>query len=336
MKKVIECSHAIAEAVKLCKPAVIPMFPITPQTHIVERLADFINEGSLDSEMIHVESEHSAMSAAIGSSAAGTRTFTATNSQGLLLMSEMVFVASGMRLPIVMAIANRAVSSPINIWCDHSDSMAVRDSGWIQLYCESTQEAFDTIIQAFKVAEKTFLPAMVCVDGFSLTHVWEPADILSSKEVDKFLPKYKPMFSLDPKKPVTMGPIAFPNTYQDFKKQQHDAMKESLKEIVDVNKEFKSKFNRSYGNGLIETYKMDDAKIVYVCMGSLCTTVRGVIDDYRKKGKKVGMIKIKCFRPFPTENILDVTKDVENLLVIDKAVSLGNEPIVFNEIKSAL
>jgi len=276
------------------------------------------------------------MSAAIGSSAAGTRTFTATCSQGLLLMSEMVFVAGGMRLPIVMAIANRAVSAPINIWNDHSDSLAMRDSGWIQLYAESAQEAYDTIIKAFKVAEKTLLPAMVCVDGFTLSHVWEPVELLTQKEVDAFLPDYKPLFSLDTKKPVTMGPIAFPNTYQEFKKQQQEAMESAIKEIEKVSKEFKAKFKRSYGNGLIETYKLEDAKTAYVCMGSMCTTVRGIVDELRKKGEKVGMIKIKCFRPFPTDEILKVTKNIKNLLVMDRAISLGNEGIVHNEMKAAL
>jgi len=302
----------------------------------VERLADFINDGNLDSDMIHVESEHSVMSAAIGASATGTRTFTATCSQGILLMSEMVFVAAGMRLPIVMAVANRAVSSPINIWNDHSDSMAIKDSGWIQLYAESAQEAHDTVVQAFKVAEKTFLPAMVCVDGFSLSHVWEPVDVLTQKEVNKFLPKFKPKFTLDPKKPVTMGPIAFPNTYMDFKKQQQDAIVQSLDEIKKVAKEFKQKFKRSYGNGLVEGYKLKDAKTVYVAMGSMCTTVRGIVDQLRKKGKKAGMLKIKCFRPFPEKEIINSLKNVKNVLVMDRAVSLGNEGPVCNELRAAL
>ncbi len=302
----------------------------------MERIADFINDGDLDAEMIHVESEHSAMSAAIGSSAAGARTFTATCSQGLLLMSEMIFVAAGMRLPIVLAVANRAVSSPINIWNDHSDTMAIKDSGWIQLFAESAQEAHDTIIQAFKIGEKLFLPVMVCVDGFSLSHVWEPVDILNKREVNKFLPSFKPKFILDPKKPVTMGPIAFPNTYMDFKKQQQEAMEEAKKEIVKVAKEFKEKFKRGYGDGLIETYKLKDAQIAYVCMGSLCTTVRGIVDELRKKGKKVGMIKVKCFRPFPTESIKKTVKGIRNLMIIDKAISLGNEGPLCNEFRAAL
>lgn len=286
--------------------------------------------------MIHAESEHSAMSAAIGASATGTRTFTATNSQGLLLMSEMCFVASGMRLPIVMGIANRAVSAPINIWCDHSDTMALRDSGWIQFYVESAQEAYDATIQAYKVAEKLFLPVMVCIDGFNLSHLWEPVNLLAQKEADAFLPKYKPLFKLDPQKPVTMGPVAFPDSYMDFKKQQQEAMESAIKEIIKVSTEFKKRFKRSYGNGLIETYNLQGAKIAYVCMGSVCTTIRGVIDSLKKEGKKVGLIKIKCFRPFPTKEILKSIKNIKTLIIMDRAVSLGNEGILYNELKAAL
>jgi len=286
--------------------------------------------------MIYVESEHSAMAAAIGASATGVRTFTATCSQGLMLMSEVCFIAAGMRLPIVMAVANRAISAPINIWNDQSDSLAQRDSGWIQLYAESAQEAHDTIIQAYKIAEKVFLPVMVCVDGFTLSHVWENADLLDQKDVDNFLPKFKPMFTLDPEKPVTMGPIAFPNTYMEFKQQQEEAMKTALKEIVKTSKEFKSKFKRNYGNGLVETYNLKGAKTAYVCMGSVCTTVRGAVDDLNREGKKVGLIKIKSFRPFPKEDLVSVCKNLKNVIVLDKAVSPGNEGVICTELKAAL
>ncbi len=281
VKKVIEASEAVAKGAALCRPTVIPMYPITPQTHIVERLADYINDGILDSEMIHSESEHSAISSTLGAQATGVRTFTATASQGLALMHEILFVVSGMRLPIVMAVANRALSAPINIWNDHQDSVSARDSGWLQLYVESSQEALDTVIMAYKIAENKdiLLPIMVCLDGFTLSHVYEPVDIPSQKQVDSFLPTYKPIYSyLDPKKPITQGPIAFPDTFMELKKMQQDAMDLSLPIIEKINKEFKTAFGRNYGDGLIETYKIEDATSAIVGMGSMCGTARVVVD----------------------------------------------------------
>jgi len=335
MKKVIECSHAIAEAVKLCKPLVIPMYPITPQTHIVEKLADAINDGKLDSEMIHVESEHSAISAAVGSSATGVRTFTATSSQGLALMHEILFIASELRTPIVMAVANRALSGPINIWSDHSDAMAQRDTGWIQLYCESSQEAYDTTIQAFKIAEKVGLPTMVCVDGFTLSHVYEPVEFIG-KNVKKFLPDYTAKVKLDVDNPVTMGPVGFPSHYMEFRQELHKELLDSKRTIKNVNKEFSDMFGRGYGDGLIETYKMKDAKKAILCMGSICGTARIFIDEMRKKKVPIGMIKLKCFRPFPKDELIKVTKNLKELIVIDRAVSLGNEGVIAPEVKSVL
>ncbi len=337
MKKVIEASTAVALGVKLCEPGVIPMYPITPQTHIVERLADYINDGLLSSEMIHVESEHSAISAALGAEAMGVRTFTATASQGLALMHEILFVVAGMRLPVVMAVANRALSAPINIWNDHQDSISERDSGWIQLYVESAQEALDTIIQAYKIAEnrKVLLPVMVCLDGFTLSHVYEPVDILKQEDVNKFLPQYNPLFKLDPKKPITMGPIGFPNTYMEFRKQTHDTMLDSINIIKDVNNQFKESFNRSYGNGLIETYKIEDANYAIAAMGTACSTTRVVVDELRKQGKKVGLIKIKSFRPFPKQEIISCCKNIKGIAVIDRNISLGNEGALYTELRSA-
>ena len=339
MKKVIEASEAVALGVKLCKPLVIPMYPITPQTHIVERLADYINDGDLDAEMIHAESEHSAISAALGAQATGVRTFTATASQGLALMHEILFVVSGMRLPIVMAVANRALSAPINIWNDHQDSISARDSGWLQFYVESAQEALDTIIMAYKIAENrdVLLPVMVCLDGFTLSHVYEPVDIPSQKEVNSFLPSYKPIYAyLDPKKPITQGPIAFPDTFMELKKMQQESMEKSLPIIENVNREFKKKFKRSYGDGLIETYKIEDAKYALAGMGTLCSTARVVIDDLRKKGKKVGLIKIKSFRPFPKEKLRKICKNLKGLAVIDRSVSPGNDGALLMETKECL
>lgn len=336
-RKMIECSEAIAQAVGLCKPGVMAVYPITPQTHIVEHLASNVADGKINSQIINVESEHSAMSACIGAEATGCRTFTASSSQGIALMSEMLFVASGMRLPIVMVVANRALSSPINIWNDHSDTMAQRDAGWIQIYCENTQEAYDTIIQSYRISEneKVMLPSMVCVDGFTLSHLWEPVITIEQKEINSFLPEFKPVYKLDPQNPVTLGALAYPNTYTNFKKQQQDAMIDSIKIIKEVNDEFKKKFGRGYGNGLIETYHIEDAESALLCMGSVCSTAKDVIDMLRGRGKKVGLIKVKTFRPFPHEELKKFPK-LKDIAVIDRAVSLGNAGPLYTEVKASL
>ena len=338
MRQVIEASEAVALGAKLCRPHVIPMYPITPQTHIVERLADYINDGDLDSELIHVESEHSALSAAIGSVASGGRAFTASSSQGIALMHEIIFIASGMRLPMVMAVANRALSAPINIWNDHTDTVAERDSGWIQLYVESAQEALDTVIMAFKVGEdsKIMLPVMVCLDGFTLSHVYEPVDIPEQSKVNSFLPSFKPKVILDPSKPVTMGPIAFPDSFMHFKKQQQEAMDNALKVISDVNQEFSVKFKRSYGDGLVDAYRMEDAKYAIVAMGTVCGTARVAVDELRRKGRKIGLIKIKSLRPFPAQALLKLVKNVKALAVVDRAISLGHEGPLCTDLRSVL
>lgn len=337
VKKVTEASQAVAEAVKLCRPSVIPVYPITPQTHIPERISDFVDDGEFDCEMIYVESEHSAISAALGASAGGVRSYTATASQGLALMHEILHVVSGMRLPVVMNVANRALSAPINIWNDHQDSMSARDTSWIQLYVESAQEALDTTIMAFKIAEdhKVLLPIMVCLDGFTLSHVYEPVDIPEQKVVDKFLPKFKPKFMLDPKKPMTMGPIGYPDSFMDFKKQQQDAFSAALDMIKKVNSDFKKSFGRSYGDGLIEPYMLDDADYVFIGLGTICGTARVIIDKMRKAGKKVGMLKLKSFRPFPEAELIAALKDKKAVAVFDKAVSFGQKGPVFSEIESA-
>jgi pyruvate ferredoxin oxidoreductase alpha subunit len=338
IKKVIEASMAVAIGTKLCEPAVIPMYPITPQTHVVERLADFINDGEMNCEMIHVESEHSAISATIGVSAAGSRVFTATASQGLALMHEILHVISGMRLPVVMAVVNRALSAPINIWNDHQDSVSARDTGWIQLYVESAQEALDTMIMAYKIAEdhKILMPTMVCIDGFTLSHVYEPVEIPIQAQVRKFLPRFKPFHILDPKRPITMGPVGFPNSFMEFKKQEQNAMDMALKIIPKVNREFKKRFSRGYGDGLIETYNMKGAQIAVVAMGTICSTTRVVVDELKKKGKKVGMIKIKCYRPFPAEQLRKITKGIKFLQVIDRNISLGYQGALATDIRNAL
>jgi pyruvate ferredoxin oxidoreductase alpha subunit len=336
MHHVVEGSHAIAEAARQCRPGVIAAYPITPQTHIIEKLSEMVSEGKLDSEFINVESEHSAMSACIGASASGVRTFTSSSSQGLALMSEMLFVASGLRLPVVMAVANRALSSPLSIWNDHSDTMAQRDSGWIQIYCESSQEAYDSTIQAFRISEKVYLPVMVCVDGFTISHVFEPVSFIDDEKAGSFAGEFKPKFKLDPQKPVTMGPITMPDSYMHFKKQQHDSMMASKNEIKKTNLEFAKRFGRKYGDGLIETYKIEDAEYAILGMGSLCSTARVAVDELRKKGRKIGLIKIRAFRPFPSDELKIAAKNLKGIAVFDRAISPGNSGPLYNEVKSSL
>jgi pyruvate ferredoxin oxidoreductase alpha subunit len=337
MKEIDETSMAVAKAAKLCRVRVVPMYPITPQTHQVERIADFINNGEMDAEMIHVESEHSAMAAAIGASATGVRTFTATSSQGLALMNEMLHIASGNRLPIVMANANRALSAPINIWNDHQDSISSRDTGWLQLYVESSQGAFDTVVQAYQIAETCLLPVMVCLDGFSLSHVYEPTDIPEQSEVDRFLPAFKPKWKLDPENPVTIGPISLPDSHMEIKQEQQQDTLKSIKVVKKVHDEFAKQFKRKYGNGLVEEYKCKDAKTILICMGSVCGTARVAVDEMRKKGKKVGLLKLRCYRPFPQAEIRKVLKGKKYAAVIDRALSYGlEEGPVCSEIRNAV
>ena len=338
-KNLVMCgSDAIAEAVKLCKPKVLPMYPITPSTLVPEKLSEFVFNGELDAEMIHVESEHSAASALFGAYATGVRAFTASASNGIALMHEILPIISGSRFPAVMSVANRTISGPINIWNDHSDAMSERDQGWIQFYCESAQEAFDTIIMSYKLAEKEniSLPVMVCIDGFALSHVYEPVQIEDQKEVDAFLPEYKPKDFLDTKKPKSFGPIAFPNSFFEFHEQEQIAMEEALKEIPKIHSEYAKIFKRNYGNGLIELIEMKDAKYALIANGTSVGTARVVVEELRKKGKKVGLIKLKTFRPFPKEQIITVCKNLKALGVIDRHVSLGSEGAITLDVKAAL
>ncbi|MDD3083558.1 MAG: pyruvate ferredoxin oxidoreductase [Candidatus ainarchaeum sp.] len=335
---VISGSDAIAEAVKLCKPKVCPMYPITPSTLVPEKISEFINDGVLEAEMINVESEHSAASALFGAYAIGVRAFTASASNGIALMHEILPIISASRFPAVMSVANRTISGPINIWNDHSDAMSERDQGWIQMYCESSQEAFDTIIMAYKIAEKenVSLPIMVCIDGFSLSHVYEPVQIEDQKKVDAFLPKYNPKNILDIKNPKTFGPIAFPNSFFEFHEQEQLAMKEALKEIPLAHTEFASMFGRKYGNGLIELIEMKDAEYALIANGTSVGTTRVVVEELRKEGKKVGLIKLKTFRPFPKEEIINSCKNLKAVGIIDRHVSLGSEGAITLDVKAAL
>ncbi len=334
--KVISSAEAISEAVKRARPDVIPVYPITPQTKISEKLADYVADGELDAHYIKVESEHSAMSAAIGASGAGVRVFTATSSQGLAYMHEPVFAAAGMRVPIVMADANRALSSPINIWNDQQDSLAERDAGWIQIYAETGQEAFDTTIQAFKIAENkdVLLPVMVCVDGFILTHTVDPVELITQEDVDEFLPPYVPEHSyLDPKDPMSLGTLADPAHYMEIRYDIEKALQNSLSVIEEVGKEYGEKFGRTYG--LIEEYKSEDAEIILIAMGSLCDTIKDVVDERRENGEKVGLVRVRVYRPFPKDALKKAVGDAK-LAVIDKDVSFSSGGALYLDTKATV
>jgi len=331
----MEGSKVVAEAVYLCKPDVVSAYPITPQTHIVETLAQLIADGRIKSKFLEVDSEFSAISSVAGAVAAGSRAFTASCSQGVALMHEVLFAIAGMRLPVVMVVANRALSAPINIWCDHQDSITERDSGWIQLYVETAQEAVDTVIQAYKIAEdrRVLLPVMVCMDGFILTHTIEPVNVPDDVDVNKFLPKYKPTHALlDSTIPMTLGPFAYPEPYFKLRKELSLAIDNSKKIIEEINEEFGEKFKRKYGNGLIEEYR-NDKKIAIVSMGSVCGTIRCVIDSR----EDTGLVKIRCYRPFPKQDLVNALKEKEIVIVIEKNISLGlGSGSVFSEIRNVL
>lgn len=334
--KVISSAEAISEAVKLARPSVIPVYPITPQTKISEKLADYVADGELDSQYIRVESEHSAMSAAIGASGAGVRVFTATSSQGLAYMHEPVFAAAGMRLPIVMANANRALSAPINIWNDQQDSISERDSGWIQLFCETGQEAFDTVLQAYKIAEnpEICVPVMVCVDGFILTHTVDPVELISQEEANEFLPPFTPVNAyLRTDDPMSLGTLADPAHYLEIRYDLEKAVNASKELIEEVGKEYGDKFGRYYG--LIEEYKSEDAEIILIAMGSICGTIKDVIDEQREAGKKVGLIRVRSYRPFPKEALKEAVKDAR-LAVIDKDISFSVGGALFSDVRSSV
>jgi len=336
---VVEGSYAVAHSVKVCKPNVISAYPITPQTHIVENLSQFMADGEIpDCEYINVESEFSALSALVGASAVGARTYSATTSQGLELMHEVLFNVSGMRLPVVMTIVNRAVSAPINIWNDHQDSISQRDTGWIQLYAEDTQEAADMTAQAYRIAEDkdVLLPVMVCMDGYILSHVYEPVVLLEQELVDEYLPGYAPEFILDPKNPMTFGAFAAPSTYTEFRYLQEQAMGAALKKIEDAANSFNEIFGRYHG-GLIDEYETEDAEIIIMAMGSIIGTIKDIIDARRSKGEKIGLLKVRSFRPFPVEATRKALKNAKVIVTLDKNISIGlNEGALCTETKACL
>ncbi|HTY82008.1 MAG TPA: transketolase C-terminal domain-containing protein [Dehalococcoidales bacterium] len=333
----VEVSIAVADAVKLCNADVVAAYPITPQTHIVEHLAELVANGELEAEYIPVESEHSAMSACLGSSATGARTFTATSSQGLALMNEVLFIASGMRLPIVMAVANRALSSPLSIWGDHSDVMSVRDTGWVQIFVENGQQAIDNTICAFKIGEdkRVLLPVMVHLDGFNLTHVIEPIIFPEESEVAKFLPPNKYPLPLNPNKPVAMGDFAPPFIFTEAKWAQEFNIEKSKAVVLEVWDQFAKAFGRRYQP--VEKYKTEGAKTLILTMGSFSETASVAIDEMRADGNEVGQVRLRLWRPFPFEELRQAVQNVDNLIILDRAVSVGG-PVgpVASEVKSAL
>ncbi|MCK9376696.1 MAG: pyruvate ferredoxin oxidoreductase [Syntrophobacterales bacterium] len=333
----MEVSIAVSHAVQLARAEAIAAYPITPQTHIVEHLSLMVANGDLEAEFVNVESEHSAMSTCIGMSAAGARTFTATSSQGLALMNEILFITSAMRFPIVMAVANRALSGPLSIWNDHGDIMAARDIGWIQVFVENGQEAFDHTIMAFKIAENhhVLLPTIVNMDGFILTHVVEALEMLDQETVDKFLPEYHPHFSLDPKHPVTMGAFAMPELFTECKMAHQMALTNSYEHILNVWAEWGKLTGRHYKP--VEQYRTEGAKTLLLMMGSLAEVAEVAVDELRDQGEAVGLVKMRMWRPFPFEDLRQAVAGADLVIVCDRALSLGGAAgPVLAEVRSAL
>jgi pyruvate ferredoxin oxidoreductase alpha subunit len=333
----MEGSRAIALAVKAARPNVVAAYPITPQTHIVEDISQLIADGDLDAQYVKVESEHSAMSVCLGASATGARTYTATTSQGLALMHEVLFNAAGMRLPIVMTVANRALSAPLSIWNDHQDSISERDSGWIQIYAEDNTEASDLTIQAYRIAEDSRIqvPVMVCMDGYTLTHTYEPVELLEQDLVDDFLPPYRPADFLNVNDPKSFGMFADPNYYTEFRYQNHRALEAAKAVIPQISSEFGEVFDRDYG-GLIEEYRCDDAEYVLIAMGSVVGTLKDTVDDLRDDGVRAGAIKLRSYRPFPVDEIRSALAGLEAVGILDKNISLGFEGALFTDVKASL
>ena len=336
MLKQIEGSRAMAKAIGLCRPEVICAYPITPQTHIVEGLGEMVRTGEIAKcEFINVESEFAALSVAIGASAAGARAYTATASQGLLYMAEAVYNASGLGLPIVMTLGNRAIGAPINIWNDHSDAMAVCDSGWMQLFAETNQEAVDLHIQAFRLAEELSMPVMVCVDGFILTHAVERVDIPDQAEVDAYLPPYEPVQVLDPQAPISIGAMVGPEAFTEVRFLQHYKQTLALRLIPEFAGEFKARFGRDSG-GLLRTYRTDDAELIVVAMGSVNGTIKDTIDEMRADGVPIGLVTLVSFRPFPTAALRDKLVRARNVVVIEKSLAVGMGGPLANNVDLAL
>ena len=336
MRKQVEGSRAVAEAVARCRPQVIGAYPISPQTHIVEGLSTMVKAGELEGcEFLTVDSEFSAMSVAIGASAAGARTYTATASQGLLYMAEALYNASGLGLPVVMTVANRAIGAPINIWNDHSDAMSQRDSGWLQLYAKDNQQAVDLHVQAFRLAEELSLPVMVCMDGFVLTHAYEQIDVPTQAQVDAFLPGYRPRQVLDPDDPVSIGAMVGPEAFAEVRYLAHAKQMEALELIPRVADDFLATFDRDTG-GLITTYRHSDAETVVVALGSVLGTIEDTVDEMRAAGTSIGAVGITSFRPFPLTAVRDALSHAKRVVVIERALAVGVGGIVAANVRMAL
>ena len=336
VKKVIYGNHAVSYGARDSRVEVIAAYPITPQTQVVELLSEFCASGELKAKFIKVESEHSAMAACVGASAAGARAFTATSSQGLALMHEMLHWASNARHPIVMANINRAMGPPWSIWTDQNDSIAQRDTGWLQFYCSTNQEVYDTTIQAFKICEndKVLLPGMLILDAFVLSHTSEVVDMPPQEEIDEFLPPYEAKYKLDLDDPRAFGGLMFPDWYYELKYKQHRSMEKALKIIEDVGREFGERFGRYYG--LVEEYRIDDAEIVLVVSSTVAQTSKEAVDLLRKEGMRIGLVRIRTFRPFPKEKIRKIASKVDMMIVIDRNISFGSEGVFYTETKAAL
>ena len=336
MLRQIEGSAAVAESIALCRPEVVCAYPITPQTHIVEGLSAMVKTGKLTPcEFINVESEFGALSVAIGASAAGARTYTATSSQGLLFMAEAVYNAGGLGLPIVMTVGNRAIGAPINIWNDHSDSMSMRDAGWIQLYAETNQEAADLHIQAFRLAEELSCPVMVCMDGFILTHAYERVDVPSAEQVNAYLPPFEPRQVLDPADPVTIGAMVGPEAFMEVRYLAHHKQLRALERIPQLAEEFKAGFGRDSG-GLVRAYRVEDAETIVVALGSLNGTIKDVVDEMRDAGVRMGCVSIVSFRPFPLAPLRAALERAKRVVVMEKSLAVGLGGIVSDGVRKSL
>jgi pyruvate ferredoxin oxidoreductase alpha subunit len=337
VSSIMEGSMAIAQAVRACRPAVIAAYPITPQTHIIEFLAKMVAERELDAEYVRVDSEFSAASLIGGASATGVRAYTASSSQGLLLMTEVIYYLAGTRLPVVLTGANRQLSAPIGLQPEHHDSLSLRDSGLIELFVESAQEAYDTHIQAFKIAEdhRVLLPVMVCVDGYVLTHVFEPVTTFSQDAIDAFLPGYDPVHYLSPERPMTFGSCADETSALEFHYLVQEATHNAKHVIEEVAQDYRDRFGQYHG-GLLDTYRTDDAEIVLVAMGSTVSTLRDAVDRLRSRGQRVGLIKVRAFRPFPAEELCQSVGSAAAVVVLDRALSMGSRGILAGEVRAAL
>ncbi|MBE3572288.1 MAG: pyruvate ferredoxin oxidoreductase [Moorella humiferrea] len=337
MRAYLNGNEAVAAAVKLARAEVVAAYPITPQSTIVEKIAEYIAEGSMAADYIRVESEHAALAACYGAAVTGTRVFTATSSQGLAYMFEMLHYVSGCRIPMVMAVANRGLAAPWTIWADHQDAVACRDTGWIQLYVETAQEALDTCLQAYKIAAhpEVLTPVMVCLDGYVLSHTEEIVDVPDQEAVDRFLPPYRPEYKVDTGRPYVFGVGAGPDVYPAFKFYQQQSMMKAKEVIKEIDREFANLFRRSYG-GLVDPYCCSDAEVILVVMGATAGTAREVVDFMRRQGERVGLLRLRSFRPFPVEDLKELLRGAKAVAVLDRDCSFGYEGVLATEVKAAL